>query len=173
MPMSSGDRRQPWFSIKAVRSQVLKERGAYPWTFTAATILRLVAGKGPDRLSAPLDFRLDTGAFVSLLPETWVHAKGLQRFLGKLSPPLTFTTAAGAGSGRLARAVQVQFPMAPAETYSFDFVVSPNLNNREYGLIALRDVIRHFDMVTRGPWTVNQDGTPLTTPDLVLIPRTG
>jgi hypothetical protein len=97
----------------------------------------------------------------------------LQRFQGKLSTPLPFTTAAGVGSGRLARAVQVQFPMAPAERYPFDFVVSPNLNNREYGLIALRDVIRHFDMVTRGQWMMAEDGRPLVTPDLVLIPRTG
>jgi hypothetical protein len=172
MRMSPEERRQPWFAIKPRKSPVLEEQGAYPWTFEVATILRFVVGKDSGRLSAPLSFVLDTGAFASLIPEVWLRDWGLQPFLGKLSTPLSFTTAAGTGSGRLARAVHVQFPMAPADIYSFDFVVSPNLNNREYGLIALRDVIRQFDIVTRGEWMVAEDGRPLVTPDLVLIPRT-
>jgi hypothetical protein len=61
--------------------------------------------------------------------------------------------------------------MDPAGVYSFDFVVTPNLDGRGYGLIALRDLIRHFEVATVGKWEVAADGTPLSIPDLTLIPR--
>lgn len=64
--------------------------------------------------------------------------QALRWFLGKLAKPLSFTTTASAGSGRLARGLRVQFPMDPDRVYAFDFLVSPNLNGRGYGLIALR-----------------------------------
>jgi hypothetical protein len=121
--------------------------------------------------SEVLSFRLDTAAFVSVIPEAWVAQKSLGRFLGKLSGAMPFTTAAGTGSGNLAQSVRVQFPMDLAGVYEFDFLVSRNLNGRDYGLISLRDVVRNFDMASEGKWRLDADGRPAEIPDLILIPR--
>lgn len=67
----------------------------------------------------------------------------------------------------------MQFAMAPDGVYDMDVLVSPNLNDRDYGLLALRDVIRHFDVTTRGEAQFDEDGEPLQTPEWVLIPRNG
>jgi hypothetical protein len=170
--MPRGGRRWPWFSIKTIKSRILEERGVYPWTFEAVTLLRFLGANGRDAPSAPLSFHLDTAAFISVIPAEWVRNKGLRRFIGELSRPVWFTTAAVEGHGRLARAVLVQFPMDPAGRYTFDFLVSANLDGRGYGLISLRDVVRNFEIVTRGAWATDADGTPLSTPNLTLIPRT-
>jgi hypothetical protein len=169
--MTKGGRRRPWFTIRATKSQALERQGCYPWVFEALTLLRFV-GRTDDRdLSEPLSFRLDTAAFVSLIPEAWVTRKGLRRFLGKLSGAVPFATAAGTGNGKMSRSVRVQFPMDPAGVYQFDFLVSANLNDRNYGLISLGDVVRNFEVVTEGRWRLDEDGRPVEVPILTLVPR--
>src|SRR5205814_177532 len=102
--------RRPWFRIRATKSPALEQRGCYPWTFDALTLLRVLDRSDDRRLSEPLAFRLDTAAFVSVIPEAWLAKKGLRHSLGKLSGVVPFTTAAGTGKGKMARSVRVQFP---------------------------------------------------------------
>jgi hypothetical protein len=169
--MSKGGRRRPWFRIRAKKHRALEQEGCYPWVFDALTLLRFGDRKNTRHFSEPLAFRLDTAAFVSVIPEAWVSQKGLGRSLGKLSGAVPFTTATGTGGGKVARSVRVQFPMDPVGVYEFDFLVSPNLNDRDYGLISLRDVVRNFDVASEGNWTLDADGRPLEIPDWFLIPR--
>src|SRR5262245_16825801 len=99
--MPPAARRPPWFAIRASRSTLLEEQGCSPWVFEAVTLLCLLKGKKRIQHSVPLPFRLDTGAFVSLIPEAWVSRKALARFLGNLSGEVSFSTAAGTGTGHL------------------------------------------------------------------------
>jgi hypothetical protein len=92
--------------------------------------------------------------------------------LGTLSAePISFRTAAEQGQGRMACGAQVQFVDAPSQSYAFDFVVTPGLNERNYGLIALRDVIRHFTPQVEGVLYLGGFGELFQLPDLVLVPH--
>src|SRR5262245_47305668 len=71
----------------------------------------------------------------------------------------------------MARATRVQFQHAPGRTYRFDFVVTPGLNDRDYGLISLRDVMRHFTPQAEGALRLRDSGELFQLPDLVLVPH--
>lgn len=180
--MSNGGHTSPRFRIVAKPNADLQECGCSPWVYHAVTGLQfLVARRRSTKSSHWLPFRLDTGAFVSILPECWLRGpERLESFLPSISEDtIVFRTAAGEGNGNLARDVQVRFTSAPGQTYSFDFLVTKGLNRRKdregrnYGLLSLRDVIRHFDFETDGPFRLTESGGPLQLPDLVLMPRTG
>jgi hypothetical protein len=109
---------------------------------------------------------------VSILPERWLNGpERLKAFLASLSPEIGFQTAVGRGKGRLARDVLVRFSEAPTQSFRFDFLVSANLNDRNYGLISLRDVVRHFHILMEGAYRLGTNDEPIDLPDLVLIPH--
>jgi hypothetical protein len=120
-----------------------------------------------------LQVRLDTGAFVSLLPEDWASRSSQARFLTRSSSRLSFQTAAGQGAGNLlSAAVDTEFTTDPRrQAYHFDWLVTPNLNGRGYALLALRDLIEHFFFRAEGGLELDGDGRPTVLPDLVLVPR--
>src|SRR5437879_4001160 len=99
--MSNGSLRCPRMIIYVSSSPLLREHAAdRPWTLYAATTIRLAAGGSPRKQSPSLPVRLDTGAFVSVLPEEWLRL--LHSFLTLDADPVSFGTAAASGSGRLA-----------------------------------------------------------------------
>lgn len=167
--MSKSKSRRAWFALQIAHSKALADQGCYPWAVKALTLLRFCNGSQQQALSEPLPFYLDTGSFVSLIPETWGTSRNLARFLGSLSKRVPFSTAAGAGSGKMAR-VSLRFVMDPEGAYDVDVMVSPNLNDRDFGLLALGDVLRHYDMTTKGRWSYDASGKPVERPDLILTP---
>jgi hypothetical protein len=171
--MSNVARQFPFFEINFTSHSGLQAQGADPWVCHATAKLRLVLGTGTRRRqSKPLPMRLDTGAFVSLLPEEWLVNFQLQSFLQPGSTRIPFQTAAGVGEGRLAPDASAVFVNDPgAEVICFDCLVTPNLNGRGYGLLCLKDVINHFFILAEGRLEFGEDGQPLELPDLVLVPR--
>jgi hypothetical protein len=168
--MAKESLRYPRILVHLSSSPLLREHAAdRPWTLYAATTIRLAATGHHRKQSASLPVRLDTGAFVSALPEEWL------RFLHSaliLDPdPVPFGTAAARGSGRLARGVRTVFPEAPDEAYAFDWLVTPGLNGRGYGLLALRDILTYFTIRTAGTLQRSPAGIPSTLPVLELIPN--
>jgi hypothetical protein len=134
-------------------------------------MLRFVTSGRRPRTSPALAFRLDTGTFVSAIPERWLTGPHhLAPFLGTLSAePISFRTAAGEGRGRMACGACVQFGDALSQTYRFDFAVTAGLNDRDYGLISLRDVMRHFTPQVEGTLRLGDSGELFELPDLVLV----
>jgi hypothetical protein len=171
--MSNGTGPYPRFRIVARENGDLLTRGCYPWLCYAATMLRLVTRGRHPRASRPLPFRLETGTFVSAVPESWLTGpQQLAAFLGPLSAdPISFHTAAGRGHGRMARNAQLQFVDAPSQAYPSDFAVTAGLNYCGYGLISLRDVMRHFTPEVEGALRLGDFGELLQLPDLVLVPH--
>src|SRR5262245_39780455 len=145
--MAKESLRYPRILVYLSSSPLLREHAAErPWTLYAATTIRFPAGGRQRKPSSSLPVRLDTGAFVSALPEGWLRF--LHPFLALDPDPVSFGTAAARGSGRLARGVRTVFPEDPEETYPFDWLVTPGLNGRGYGLLALRDVLTYFTIQT-------------------------
>jgi hypothetical protein len=171
--MTDGRQPNPRFHIVGSESRDLRRRGCYPWVCFAVTTLRFVTGGPRPRISMPLAFQLDTGTFVSATPEQWLTGlRQLAPFLGTLSADtISFRTAAGEGRGRMARGVQVQFRNVPGRSYRFDFAVTAGLNDRDYGLIALRDVMRDFTPQVEGTLRLGSAGELFELPDLVLVPH--
>ena len=166
--MANDPLRYPRILVYLSSSQSLREHAAdRPWTMYAATTIRL-ATKRRRRQSTSLPMRLDTGAFVSALPEEWLRF--LHSFLTLDPDPLPFGTAAASGSGRLARSVPTAFPEDPDERYSFDWLVTPGLNGRGYGLLALRDILTYFTIRTAGALHLSPEGIPNMLPVLELMP---
>lgn len=173
--MLTGGGSHPYFKVRSWRDPSLDRVGGTPWTYFAETFLEFLAPGARPSASSRLLFRLDTGAFVSAIPQRWLHSRsppGLERFLGPLSATLSISTVAGTGAGRLARGVPVRFA-GTAETYRFDFLVTPGLDGRDYGLIALRDVVRHFAVGTEGGLRIGPAGEPVELPVLALYPQGG
>jgi hypothetical protein len=106
---------------------------------------------------------------MSALPEEWLRF--LASFLTLDADPVSFGTAAGSGSGRLARGVPTVFPEDPDQAYLFDWLVTPGLDGRGYGLLALRDVLSYFSVRTAGALQRSPAGVPSTLPVLELIPN--
>ncbi len=117
--------------------------------------------------------RLDTCAFMSLLPEDWVSHPMRARFLKRTSTRISFETVAGRGEGTLLAAdVDTVFVNDPKQqSYQFDWLVSSNLNGRGYGLVALRDLVKDFFLRGEGAYELNADGWPVALPDIELVPR--
>jgi hypothetical protein len=86
---------------------------------------------------------------------------------------MTFRTAAGPGRGKLASNVAFRFSQDPGRTYKFDLLVSAGLNDRQFGLLALRDVLRHFALQTEGAMRHDLFDTPIELPTLDLFPYGG
>src|SRR6266542_4745097 len=167
--MSNGPRRNPRLLIKAGVNRQLQAQGRGGWAYRAETRLQFVAGNGPGtRTSRPYPVRLDTGAFLSLLPEEWM--KDLGGYLTLSTARVSFGTVAGAGTGRLAYDVRTVFVDDPSQNYLVDWVVSRGLNGRGYGLLALRDIVNHFAVQTEGDLVLGPTGEPLTLPVLELVP---
>lgn len=174
MHMPGGRGAGPFFRIYYRTNEGLRSRGGRPWVYFAATRLRFLTWGAHLRESIDFPFRLDTEAFVSLMPQKWATSLNqLGDVLGKLSTPTGFETLAGAGRGRLALDVPVQFADAPGIAYRFDFLVTESLNQRGYGLISLRDVLNHFTVETEGTCRLGPDGQPLALPILRLLPLAG
>ena len=163
----------PRFQVVTSENRDLGTRGCYPWVCYAVTMLRFIGSGRRPRMSPPLAFRLDTGTFVSAIPESWLTGRRhVAPFLGRLSArPIRFRTAAGEGHGRMARGVPVQFVDAPGQTYRFDLVVTAGLGDRDYGLLSLRDVMRHFTPQFEGTLRLGNSGELFELPDLVLVPH--
>lgn len=170
---------RPFFCIGFGENDDLQATGCRPWVYYAATLLPMVDRDDPEHRSAALDFRLDTGAFASAIPEGWVERFGLAPFLGELSDPVRVGgIEGGTVSGPVARAVPVRFLTDPDRTYRFDFLVLRSLNRRArqtkdpHGLIALRDLVNNFSgFALDGTFVLGPDGRPISRPDLVLSPR--
>jgi hypothetical protein len=173
--MPNGGRRYPSFRISWRSDEQLRAHGLLPWTYYAITAIRFATGTGTrQRLSAPIPVRLDTGTFVSAIPEAWLTARefNVQRFLRPRNS-MSFGTAAGRGSGRMAVGVPTLFQDAPGQQHlvTLDWLVTSGLNSRTYGLLSLRDVINHFVIVTEGEVRVRSSSEPESLPILLLIPR--
>jgi hypothetical protein len=110
---------------------------------------------------------LDTGSFLSTLPDEWMPV--LSPFLTLDPKPVPFATATGSGVGRLARNVPTAFEDAPEKAYSFDWLVTEGLNGRGYGLLSLRDLLTYFTIRTVGSLLQYDNGIPSALPDLELI----
>ena len=172
--MSNAGHFHPRFRIVAGRDRRLQELGLSPFVYHAAVNLQLLGRARTARVSMRLPFRLDTGAFASAIPARWLDGpEGLRPFLGDLSEEVPFRTAAGEGRGP-ARQVRFQFADAPGRPYPFDFLVVAGLDIRTkpIGLIALRDILRHFAVETEGPQRFGDAGEPIELPRLLLHPLT-
>jgi hypothetical protein len=171
--MSNGAQPLPRFHLVGKEIQDLHSRGCYSWVCYATTLLRFVSSGLRPRVSRPLPFRLDSCTFVSAIPEGWLTGtEQLAPFLGRpVADPIRYQTAAGEGQGRMARAVQVRFVDAPVRSYRFDFVLTAGLEHQDYGLISLRDVMRHFIPQVEGTLRIGNFGELFELPDLVLVPH--
>jgi hypothetical protein len=161
----------PAFTVSSSEIEDLRDRGGTPWTYFATIQICFRTRGVYPAVSRPFLFRLDTGAFVSLIPQAWV--KELRRVgdtLGSLSRPVDFGTVAGRSTGRLALDVPVQFHETPHIGCRFDFCVTEALNERRYGLISLRDIVNNFLIETEGVLQFGADGEPLALPLLRLYP---
>src|SRR5262245_28660230 len=160
----------PHFELHYHINGQLQARCCNPYTYFATIDLRLAVDRGRILIGKTLPFRLDTESFISAIPEHWLNAPRLRRFLTTLTYPVAFTTTAGTGPARVARGVTVKFPHDRRDLL-LDFLVMPSLNARQYGLVSLRDVINHFAMETVGSLRHRPGGEPVRLPDLVLHPR--
>jgi hypothetical protein len=147
--------------------------GRKPWVCYAETVIRFALGEGKRRqLSRSMPVRLDSGAFMSFLPQEWLDNRELAPFLPATSALLPFQTIAGQGQGTLAGDVRTLFANDPRrQTYSFDWLVTPGLNGRGHALLALRDIVEHFFIRAEGSIELGDDGMPLVLPRLELVPR--
>jgi hypothetical protein len=161
------ERSFPRFEIRANKSELLRRCGPQAWTLHAVTAIRLLTGEGQQQQATPrLPMRLDTGTFVSMLPEEWMHV--LDPFLNLGEEPASFQTAAGSGTGRLACQVPTDFEYDPDRVSRIDWLVTAGLNGRGYGLLSLRDIIRLFIIETEGEFRLNDEGFPTELPRLLL-----
>lgn len=170
--MSNGGPPYPRFRFWADHNKALEKQKCFSWSFHAVTHLQLLSTNSRRKPSLSLPFRLDTEAFVSIIPEEWVIGPyQLGPFLKTLSKDhIPFQTAAGDGNGRMAPNVLVSFTDAPAHTFLCDFLISPNLNKRGYGLFSIRDILRHFSIRTEGTYFPDKYDDPFRFPELVLHP---
>lgn len=167
--MSNGTTRYPTLSIAARQNRQLQARGRSGWVYDAETLLQFLAGTGRrTRSSRRFPVRLDTGAFLSILPEEWM--KHLGGYLTLSAARMSFETVTGAGIGRLACDVRTVFVEDPGQHYLIDWVVTSGLNGRGYGLLALRDVVNHFAVQTEGELVLGPTGEPHSLPVLELVP---
>lgn len=162
------------FRIRGTDNEDLRKLGCSPWVYYATTNLYFSSSGRNPKISLLLPFRLDTGAFVSTIPQNWLDEMRIEQFLEDLSTKkIPFRTAAGKANGRVARDVLVKFQDDPSRNYQFDFMVTSGLNKHNFGLLALRDVIRHFALETEGGFRTESSGEPIALPDLVLYLRDG
>jgi hypothetical protein len=168
MPNAAEDK--TCFQVKYRINTDLLERGCDPCTYYATIGLRLSIGPRRILIGEHYPFRLDTEAFISAIPERWLNNPRLRHFLKTLSSPLSFVTTTGRGTARVARGLFVRFPHDLREL-ALEVLVMEGLNERQYGLISLRDVVNHFSMETVGPVRYGPTGEPVELPDFVLHPR--
>jgi hypothetical protein len=172
--MSNGFHPYPYFWLEARPVPELKKAGRRDWVVFAETTVCLGVGRGSSRwTSERLKVRLDSAAFVSLLPEDWASRPTQARFLKRTSTQLPFQTAAGRGEGTLLSAdVDTVFVTDPRQQgHSFDWLVTPNLNGRGFGLVALRDLVGRFFLRAEGTIELDANDWPTVLPDLELVPR--
>src|SRR5947209_4490049 len=101
--MSNGGRQFPYFSLAHKRISQLQVLGRPAWFCFAQTVIRFSRGEGRrQQLSRPVSVRLDTGAFMSSLPQEWLAERDLAPFLPMTSRSLSFQTVSGQGQGTLA-----------------------------------------------------------------------
>jgi hypothetical protein len=146
------------FSIVFRRIVDLEQRNCDPLVYHAFTKVGLRFGaRGP--FSANLPFYLDSGAVVSAFPASWLNIipelRGARRALTTAMP---FATIAGTVQNPLVRGVQVRLEHHSDTTYPIDCMVSEALNTRRYRLLALREVVRHFQIETEGEPVYGQFG---------------
>src|SRR4051794_11710217 len=92
--MANGARQYPSLRIQSLKNDALEVQGGHPWVYYAEGFIQLVSsGRARRRASGALPMRLDTGAFVSLIPEEWLARRQLRRFLNPSSTPIQFQTA--------------------------------------------------------------------------------
>ncbi len=168
--MPNGIGANPRFRLHYQRNTELRDRGYDPFTYFAFIGLSLSVGPRRMMLGKNFPFRLDTEAFISVVPEQWLNNTRVRPFLKVHPSPLRFATTVGRASALVARGVFVQFP-PDARELALDFLMLPSLNARQYGLISLRDIINHFALETVGNVRYSARGEPEELPDLVLHPR--
>ena len=159
------------FSIRFTRIAGLEQRGCDPWAYHAFTKVGLRFGaRGP--FSRNLTFRLDSGAIVSALPAYWLNTiPELRDARTALTTPMPFSTIAGTFANPLARGVQARFMYLLGMICPIDFMVSDHLDARRSGLLALRDVVRHFQIETEGEPRLGELGEPVWMPNWMLRPH--
>jgi hypothetical protein len=172
--MSNGRRPVIRLRIEPRENEDLRRLGCSPLEYFAQTDIIIFSPELTSEHSGRLPFRLDTGAFASLIPERWLKEMHLGHFLEPLSEEtIRFRTAAGRGEGRLAANVPVAFADSPGDLYRFDFIVTKGLNDRRFGLIALRDVIKHFTLHSIGAFSLGPSEQRADLPDLMMVARAG
>jgi hypothetical protein len=149
----------------------LQAQGLWPYTYYAATTIQFVVGTGPGRQVTHVRFpmRLDSAAFVSSVPQRWLSLLGA--FLRPFPQTMGFGTAAGQGTGQMAPDTRILFPSDPCRDYDVDFLVTPGLNAQNYGLLSLRDLVRHFAIGIVGDHQLGPNGQPVALPEFELVPR--
>lgn len=159
----------PRIKVRREASSILQANGSYPWTVYGETAVRLVTGTGKHRKTSPLlPLRWDTATFVSALPEEWFRF--LSPYLALGDDEIQYATAAGRGAGRLACRVATAFTETPDSEYLFDWLVTPGLNGRGYGLLSLRETLLHFAIEQEGRLELSGE-FPIALPILNLIPH--
>ena len=150
--MSNGGQPNPRLRIDQDFHKDLERLGCYPWSFHAGIMLQFIGTRSRDIPSPRLPFRLDTGAFVSVIPKKWIQRHSpLSHYLGNLSKEsVSFQTATGPGEGQMVSNVSVCFADAPQHQFFCDFLVASSPYKRDYGLLSLRDVLQHFSIQTEG-----------------------
>lgn len=173
--MSNGrPRPYPYFTLTHALVRGLRGRNRRAWTYSAQTGIRLVTGSGASQTrSSLLPMRLDTAAFMSLVPEEWVRSQGKYLSLPLSSWSLPFATVAGTGEARVLEGnVQTVFETDPRkEGYRIELAVTEALNQWGYGLLSLRDVTHHFVLRSEGRYEFGPAQEPIELPDLELVPR--
>jgi hypothetical protein len=169
--MPNGGGPNPRFTIRAHFNRQLDLLGLWPWTYSADIGLCVVPAGWPQGQASPLlPMRLDSATFVSAIPEEWMRFLGHLLVLGPGA--VQFGTIAGAGTGQMGSAASLlQGPNGQEHLCQWDYLVTPGLNGRGYGLISLWDVMNHFTLRSEGPVQLGPGGRPITLPTLELSPR--
>jgi hypothetical protein len=160
----------PIFQISAVQNLRLATcklpDGLDPWVYYAEARIRFWH-VDTGLTNQPYPLRLDTGAEVSIIPETWFE--GRRHLIGPLSKPMAVNTIGGSASGRMASDVSVCF-LDDGRIYNFDFLLTSGLTR--FGLLSLRDIHNQFRIhQSRRPGlAADKAERPLFLGDLVLTP---
>jgi hypothetical protein len=163
--------KNPRFSVNERTDPNLQALGLWPYVYYAATTICFVTGTGTTRRVTPTTYPmvLDTGAFVSVIPQRWLPL--LTGFVRLSGSPIPFSTASGSGLGAMAPGTRFLFTTDPCRDYEIDFLATPPLDSRNHGLFSLRDIVRLFSLGTKGPYLLAPDGRPLVLPTIELLPR--
>jgi len=156
--MPNGGPSYPAFLVNTRPAAKLLTLGCDPHVCYAVTALEFLTGDISDvTTSPPLTFRLDTAADVSMIPGAWLDG---QQQLGPFFTVLEGTVHLGTAGGEVPclMAIGGRFRfLGFAAEYPIEVAVVPTLG-RPYGLLSLRDIVRHFDIRSVPPLAATHVG---------------